>query len=194
MDVFKLERAMKTLTLIVDTREQETESLQKRLADAGLPYKRKKLDFGDYSAEVTLDTGETISLANRVVVERKMNIDELAMCYTSQRDRFEREFERAKAAGAKIYLLVENLDFAKLLRGDYRSQMHPNALLASLFAFLARYNCQAIPCSPKTTGRLIREIMKREAKEWLNTVFVTEEEDTNEIDEKENDRDSLRTV
>lgn len=176
MDVFQLDKALKSLTLIVDTREQDTAELQQRLKDTDLPYKRQKLDFGDYSAEVTLDTGETISLANRAVVERKMSIDELAMCFSSQRDRFEREFERARDAGARIYLLVENLSFKKVLNGAYRSQMHPNALLASLFAFLARYNCKLISCSPDETGRLIREIMKRETKEWLSMLFLEDKQ------------------
>lgn len=166
MTPFELKAALASLTILVDTRERQTEALQKRLDGIGYTHIRKKLDFGDYSCKI-LYKDDVIDFSGRVAIERKMNIDELAMCFTSQRERFVREFERAKASGAKIYLLVENGSFEKILAERYQSKISANALLASIFAFMCRYNCQIIFCKPENTGRIIGEILYREAKEFL---------------------------
>ncbi|MCH5147611.1 MAG: ERCC4 domain-containing protein [Clostridiales bacterium] len=157
------------MTVIVDTREHPTASYKKRLAAMGVPTQRRKLDFGDYSAFVTLPDGTEYSLEKRVSIERKMGLDEICNCYCQSRNRFTKEFERAKNAGAKIYLLIENSTWEMVLDGDYRSKMNPSALTASLFAWLARYNCQIIFCKPHSTGTLVKEILYREMKERLET-------------------------
>jgi hypothetical protein len=92
------------------------------------------------------------------------------MCYTKERPRFIREFERAKESGAKVYLLIENADWEKAYNGTYRSQLDPKALTASLFAWLARYNCQILMCKEDTSGKVIHDALFREMKERLETL------------------------
>lgn len=167
MNPFEVSRALKNLTLIVDTREQDTDRLRRRIRQTGLSFVRQKLDFGDYSAKTTLDNGTEFDISSSVSIERKMNLDELCTCYCKGRKRFTREFERAKSAGAKVYLLIENANWEKAYNGSYRSKMSPQALTASLFAWLARYNCQIIFCKEETSGKIIREILYREMKERL---------------------------
>lgn len=167
MNPFEVSRALKNLTLIVDTREQDTDRLRRRIKQTGLSFVRQKLDFGDYSAKTTLDNGTEFDISSSVSIERKMNLDELCACYCKGRKRFTREFERAKSAGAKVYLLIENANWEKAYNGSYRSKMSPQALTASLFAWLARYNCQIIFCKEETSGKIIREILYREMKERL---------------------------
>lgn len=96
-----------------------------------------------------------------------MSLDELCQCYTRGRRRFQDEFLRAKNAGAKLYLLVENGSWEKAIKGEYRTRMSPAAFFASLTAWLARYDCQVLFCQPETTGRLMKEILYREVKERL---------------------------
>ena len=170
MDHFSVDAAMKTMGVIVDTREQDTIRARKRLQAIGLPILRKALPFGDYSAYCTLPNGEAYSLEMLVSVERKMNLDEIAMCYTRERPRFKREFERAMDVGAKIYLLVENGDWEKAYAGSYRSRVKPEALTASIIAWLARYNCQLLFCREETSGKLIHDILYREMKEHLEAM------------------------
>ena len=128
----------------------------------GCPWERKKLEFGDYSVKC-----DSMDLSSSIAIERKMNLDELCNCYCRERKRFEREFERARQAGAKVYLLVEDGSWEDAYSGKYRSRMSPESLVASIQAWLARYNCQVIFCQPKTTGRLIHDILYRELKERL---------------------------
>lgn len=170
MNPFSVDAALKTMEVIVDTREQDTIRARKRLQTIGLPIMRKALPFGDYSAFCTLPNGEAYSLETQVSIERKMNLDEIAMCYTRERPRFKREFERATKAGAKIYLLIENGDWEKAYTGLYRSRVKPEALTASIIAWLARYNCQLLFCREETSGHLIHDILYREMKERLEAM------------------------
>ena len=158
---------LKTMVVVVDTREHMTEEFIGRIIDTGLPYTRRKLDFGDYSCQVTLPNSQVVSFEKCIVIERKMNLAELAQCFTGNRKRFEAEFQRAKEVGAKTYLLIEDGSLDKVMAHSYRSQMNPTAFIASIFAWLARYNCQVLFCKKERSGRIIREIMMKEVTERL---------------------------
>lgn len=157
--------ALKSMVILVDTREQDTPRARKRLHEMGCPYERIALRFGDYSAKCS-----GIDLRESVSIERKMNLDELCSCYGRGRERFTREFERAKDAGAKLYLLIENADWEKAYNGEYTSRMSSASLVSSLQAWLARYQCQILFCNPQTSGRLIHDILYRELKERLEAM------------------------
>lgn len=174
MNSAEIQQVLDTLTLIVDTREQDTPLFRKRMKQVEIPYIRRKLDYGDYSAKVIDVDGSEIDLSSKFAVERKMSIDELAQNMTRSRSRFIREFERAAAAGAKTYLLVENASWEKAYSGEYRTQVNPNALTASMIAWLARYNCQLIMCKKETTPKLLHDICYREAKEYLTKIVNDE--------------------
>lgn len=163
----EIDGILKTFKIKIDTREQPTERSKMRYKQFGCQYERQKLNFGDYTAAVTMPDDSELSLANIAVIERKMNADEICGCFTHDRARFSREFERAQEAGAKTYLLLENLTWEIAYSGKYRSQMKPQAFTASMLAWLARYNCQILMCKSETSGKLIHDILYREAKEYL---------------------------
>lgn len=175
MDIFDIQYALSHITVLVDTREQDTPQSRKRLESMGFPFERQKLDFGDYSAKCTLSDGRELDFSALFAVERKMSLDELANCYCKGRSRFTREFERARQAGAKLYLLVENATWENIYNGRYRSKMSAKALTASMLAWLSRYNCQLIFCKAETSGRLIGDIVYREVKERLERGDVINE-------------------
>lgn len=162
-----IEEVLTSMTLLVDTREQPTELFNKRIEAVGLPHVRQKLNSGDYSAKVTLPSGEDFSLEDLAVIERKMSLDELAMCLGTERKRFVAEFERSKA---RIYLLVEGGSWEKIYRHQYRSRLNVKAYVASLLAFTARYNATLIFCTKERTGEMIHDILYREMKEHLKEV------------------------
>lgn len=169
MTPFDLERCLESMVLLVDTREQPTDRLKRRIQMTGLPYERRKLDQGDYSCKCTLPSGGELDLSGRVAIERKMDLDELCQCFGKERKRFEREFERAKEAGCRIYLLVEGGSWEKAYNGKYKSRYNEKALVASIDAFRARYGMQLDFCKEETTGKLIKDILYRELKEYITT-------------------------
>lgn len=169
MDIFDTSDLLATFEVIVDTREQPTPRAKKRYESFGVGYSRSTLSYGDYCGNITLpggsklyDTSKTIKA--KCVVERKMNLDELAGCFTRGRDRFKHEFERAAENDCRVFLLCEDGSIEKILRHDYRSKFNPKSFIASIIAWNIRYNMQLIFCSQMTSGMMIKEILYRDMK------------------------------
>ena len=161
----EIDNCLASLIILVDTREQPSDRAVKRYNTFRCPWRRQKLDYGDYSAEITLPDGTVQRIG--AAVERKMNLEELSSCLTHDRKRFKAEFERAKEDGAVMYLLVENATWENLINGKYRTQFNPKAFFGSVTAWIARYNLKPVFCKSETSGKLISEILYREAKHRL---------------------------
>lgn len=170
---FELESILESMTVLVDTREQPGSRFDKRVNGFGCPFIRRKLDFGDYSCKYVGLDGNEIFMDSKIAIERKMDGNELALCFGKERLRFEREFERAKASGASIYLIVEGENWEKTYSGQYgsgakfRSRFSPKAMIASLNAWESRYDLHVRFCKPETTGKMIRDILYYRLKEVL---------------------------
>ena len=100
----EIRRAVESMVILVDTREQATEQLTQRLDTLGHPYRREALSEADYRVEYIAD-GATVRLP--VAIERKMSLDELATCFTSELERFLNEMERLLAAGTLAEIRAE---------------------------------------------------------------------------------------
>ena len=146
----EIEDALGGMVILVDTREQDTPRLRARLKGMECPHERCKLDFGDYSAKFPIG-GEWLTL--NAAIERKMDFSELAQCFCNGR---------------------ENQNWEDAYSGNYRSQMKPQAFVASLLAWLARYRCQIIFCDQRTSGKLIHDILYREGREMLERMMLSE--------------------
>lgn len=170
MTPFELEKTLETMQIVVDSREHATDEAKKRWESFGVPYVIEPLKSGDYSAKFTLPNGDDFDMRDKCVIERKMSLTEICGNFCQNRDRFIREFERIKKAGAKVYIVIEGGSWESVYNGKYRSQMHPNALIANLTAWMARYNAHIVFCKVETFSKLAKEILYREAKEILQNV------------------------
>ena len=157
---------LKQMGVLADTREQVWDHVKDALEAAGCPVERGKLDQGDYTAFVPMsafpgfqDVLGLYSLQDEVVIERKASLDEIAGNFTTGRDRFEREFIRAKARGVKVYLLIENASWADIFSHNYHSQLNPKSLEGSLRSWQAKYNVSIEFCRPEETARTIYNIL-----------------------------------
>ena len=97
MDIFEQKQVLDSFQILVDTREQDTERARDRYNRMNVPVLRAKLNYGDYTYNATLPSGETLFDINSNVnpicaVERKMSLDELAMCLGKDRKRFQRGY------------------------------------------------------------------------------------------------------
>lgn len=158
----ELTAKLKNLQIIADSREQVNNHLTDYWDKKKVPYFTRKLDIGDYSAQL----GE-MTLEKDVVIERKRNLDEICGNLTADRDRFEREFLRAKALGTKVFLIIENATWTDIYLQNYRSQITPKSLMASLMSWQVRFNITIIFCEPENTPRLIHQILYYAAREQL---------------------------
>ena len=169
----QLKEAIKNMTLIVDTRENENNHIMDYIRAKKINYVIRKLDAGDYSLELPLRISgvpDVVSLEKRIVIERKHSIDEIATNLGKDSERFEREIIRLKAAGTKCVLLLENFSFDRLY-GDvksYRSQMPPDQIALRLNQHIVRYDLQLYTLNDRNhAGRLITSLLARHAYEYL---------------------------
>lgn len=150
-----------------------------------VPYyiQEKGLKTGDYTIAVQLPNKEVINFQDKVVVERKMGLNELCgnLYDSKSKDeegltRFERELKRAKEQGIKVYLLVEQTDlYGKILsskhfRYDKASKVSPKAFLSQLEALLNRYDVHLVYCDKKESARVIYDKLYYFAREYLKGV------------------------
>ena len=125
--------------VLVDTREQEPLPFSRLATQTGT------LVSGDYSV---------VGLEELFAVERKSIVDLVACCVGENRERFERELHRLRGFRLKRLLIVGTE--AQVLQGDYRSNIKPQAVIATLCAFEVRYDCPVVfKPTPEAAARQI---------------------------------------
>lgn len=146
--------------ILYDTREQVNEHILSYFDKKKIPYKKQKIDEGDYTAIITArpDMGIYRDLYFNVAVERKNSVDELANNLgekTDTRDdvRLIRELQRAKVKGIKIFLIIEDKNgMENIVKGNYRSLYQPKAFLGRLSSIQDQYLHDTIFTSSKDSG------------------------------------------
>jgi ERCC4-type nuclease len=156
-----LKAELQKLTIICDTREQDRHC-EEYFKRQKINCITRKLDTGDYSAQL----GD-MTLEREIAIERKHNLDELCGNMTADRDRFEREFLRAKAYGMHLFLIVENATWSDVFLGNYRSKLSSKSLTGSILSWLARFDVTLVFCKPDETPKLIYGILYYWARERL---------------------------
>lgn len=153
----EIDAILKTMVIVIDTREKANEHIRDYLHKKGVPFKIQKLETGDYSA--MLPANEELGIKRDIYlnsfVERKAHLDEITG--NLQRDTqtaFENELRRSQ--DSRFVLIVEDIDFyTKLLKGQYRSKYDPKALLGRLKSFQVKYDFDIIPVKPLESGNFI---------------------------------------
>lgn len=168
----ELKAILKTLTVLVDTREQKNAHITKYLIDNNIPIKSRKLDFGDYSflLPVNPDMGimRDIYFDNILAIERKNSLEELSGTLTARRHEFECELIRGSKA--KMLLMVENSSLEDIITGRYRTQFNSTSFLAALKTYEIRYNLSMHFIPKLHAGHLIHTTCHYFLREYLKGV------------------------
>jgi ERCC4-type nuclease len=150
--------------LLIDTREKPKaiQSIIKTLDEARIPHESTKLLFGDY-----MDYNRP-----SIVIDRKQNIAELAKNCTREHDRFRAELERAKAANARLIILVEQNRYKDrdkwihvetiediMLWSSPHTTIRGEKVFRVLRAWMSKYDIDVQFCDKRQTGRRILEII-----------------------------------
>ena len=150
--------------IIVDSREKPKAitSILDYFEQNGIKYVVSKMLFGDY-----MDYNRP-----NIVIDRKQNIAELAKNCTAEHDRFRHELERARDAGATLYVLVEQNHYisngqrikveeiSDLLRWTNRyTIVRGEKVFRVLAGWMAKYPLKVLFCDKRHTGRKIVEIL-----------------------------------
>jgi len=144
--------------IVIDTREQEP-----------LPFGRLATTIG------TLVSGDysVAGLEHLFAIERKSIVDLVGCCTGENRQRFERELHRLRGFRFKRLLIIGSE--AEILKGDYRSNIKPQAVLGTLRAFEVRYDLPVVFCqTAELAGRQVEGWafwFSREMVEVVNTLW-----------------------
>jgi ERCC4-type nuclease len=163
--VIKLHKDFMMKYLLIDTREKPKKitGIVEYFDSLQIPHESTKLLFGDY-----MDWNRP-----EIVVDRKHNVAELAKNCTTDSARFVRELERAKKAGARLVILVEQNRY-KTEAGEWISIQQLSDLIywssknttirgekvfRVLMSWVNRYDLSVEFCNKAQTGRRIYEII-----------------------------------
>ena len=150
--------------IIIDSREKPKAigKILDHFNKSGIEYEVSKLLFGDY-----MDWNRP-----GIVVDRKQNIAELAKNCTVEHERFRREMEKAKKAGATLVVLVEQNRYKDrdswvevnsiedLLRwSSPHTMVRGEKVYRVLASWTAKYPLRVEFCDKRQTGRRIAEIL-----------------------------------
>ena len=151
-------KLLKSLTVLIDTREQKNEHITSYLDKKKINYKSKKLNFGDYSfmlpANEELGIMRDIYFNGQIAVERKGTLTELSNNFTHDRTQFENELIRA--TDSKLILLVENAaGYQDIIQHNYRTEYKPKSFVGTLHSFKHRYNLDVVFLDHSFSGNFI---------------------------------------
>ncbi|WP_144561662.1 ERCC4 domain-containing protein [Bacillus mycoides] len=162
---------LKTLTIVMDTREKASAHITDYLNQKGVPLKIQKLNHGDYSCMVPKneELGIFRDIYLNSFIERKNGIDEITG--NLQRDTQQAFInELIRAQDSKFVLFVEEPDFdERIAKGMYRSKYDPKALKGRLESLKAKYNFEIVPMSKNMIGHNIYHRFYYQAKHYLRT-------------------------
>lgn len=150
--------------LLIDTREKPKaiKPILNYLDSVGIEHVSTKLLFGDY-----MDYNKP-----NLVIDRKRNIAELAKNCTTEHERFRRELERVKKAGATLVVLVEqnrykdrgkwvrvdSIEDLLLWSSDY-TKVRGERIFRILSSWTYKYPLRVEFCDRRSTGKRITEII-----------------------------------
>ena len=201
MDIKKLK-----YKIVIDTREKKIQNHILNKFDEGFEYKpshhdmyrgkkstysepiqyyiqEKGLKVGDYTIAVQLPNKEVINFKDKVVIERKADLNELCcnLFDSKSKDdegltRIEREFKRAKEQGIKVHLVIETNNMidkilsSKHFRYDTASKVNPKSFQMMFLSLCNRYNVNVWYVEKHNSARLIHDLLYAYAKEYLKGI------------------------
>ena len=143
----------------------------------------KGLKVGDYTIAVQLPSGEVINFQDKIVIERKADLNELASnLYDSKSKdeegltRFERELKKGYENGIKMHLLIETDNMidkilsSKHFRYDKASKVSPKSFQMMLLSLCNRYNVTVWYTDKKNSARLIHDLLYVYSREYLKSL------------------------
>lgn len=176
LDLFKytetqMKSLIKSMVILIDTREHEgkNEHIINYFEKAGINYKKKKLDYGDYSFMISkneeLFIPTDLDFSSKIIIERKASLDEISGNLTTNRDRLEKELALAPS---KKVLIIESGTYQDMVNGNYRTQYNNKSFWASYHSLWHKYNIPIIFMPDKSyTGFFIRGYFEYYLKNYL---------------------------
>jgi len=164
----ELKKLLRSLTMVIDTREQDNKAITDYFTAKKIPYVTQKMNFCDYSCflPANMELGIARDTYIDCYLERKGSLEELSGNLCNDRTRLESEFLRAK--GKRLIMMIEeSAGLEKIIEHKYRTEYNEKSFLASLFSFAHRYGIDIHFIAEKYAGLFIYSQMYYAARELL---------------------------
>lgn len=150
---------MGSMKIVIDTREQHPFQFQGSKHYQDIEIIRGTLQSGDYSLA---------GLTDKIAIERK-ELSDLIQCLGRERERFERELQRA--AAYDCFAIVIEASWQDICQGNYRSRLNPHSACQSIAAFMTRYHVPFLFAGSRAaaeycTWSLLRQYLETARKRW----------------------------
>ncbi len=138
----EIKELLKSMVVLIDSRENVNQHITKWFDEKRIPYRVEKIETADYSfilpKNVELGIMRDLYFTDKILIERKANLEEISGNLCQDRTRFENEFIRS--GDTKLHLLIENASYEDIIAHKYKTEYNPVSFLASLHSFSDRYN------------------------------------------------------
>ena len=164
-----IKQLLKSMVILVDSREKKNSHVLDYFTKNSIAYQVTKLDYGDYSFMIpAAAAGEDIYFHRDIVIERKASLEELSGNLTQERERFEKEFLKARNDGCKVYLMIEAPGgYSDIIAHRYRTEFKPAAYMASLKTWESRFGCNVQFIDKQFSGYYIVSTFQYYARDAL---------------------------
>lgn len=153
------EKLLKSMTILVDTREHDGKNthILKYFDSNKIPWKKLKLDHGDYSfyipANEDLQIPRDLYFTNEICIERKASLSEWAGNLVDDRQAIKKKFTLAPR---HTILLIENGTYEDMIRGNYHSNYSPKSYWGSYHSIMNEFDVPIMFMpNPAYTGAFI---------------------------------------
>ena len=163
---YTLNKLIKTAVVLIDTRERENKHITDYFDKAKIPYKTKKLEYGDYALLLPKndEKGIPCDMLLDFAVERKHNLEELSSNFTKDRVRLEEELWRGSN---KLALVIENATLDDIINNKYNTEYNNKSFIATLITFSHRYYTHIWFTEKKHSGKIIYALLKYRLREEM---------------------------
>jgi len=153
----QIEEILKSITIIVDTREQKNQHILDYFNAKGIKHINRKLDVGDYSFLIPdiFNPDILYDYSKHFSIERKGSLEEVSNNIGTGRTAFENELKLARFNNTSLSIAIEDCSLADICNGNYNTKYSKEAFIGSVLTFKHRYNVDFNFVSKADMGRFI---------------------------------------
>ncbi len=187
-----IEAVKRSIIVVVAGNEQSNWHIIKRFNEKGVKFMATAMKYCDYSFYIPgckeLGIEESIFFWDKVAIERKAHLTEIAGNFCKGRTRFETEFTKALSDGCKVTLLIEDekakdkmklrremdrcseYDLDTKYRKTWRTDFKGESMIGSIKAFKDRYNLDLVFCKKVKTADVMLDVFYKAVEEYFAEV------------------------
>lgn len=147
---------LKTMVILVDTREKKNQHILSYFDKLGVKYETKAFTQGDYSfclpKSEEYNIPRDLHFDKEVCIERKASLEEYSTNLTKHRQRLKNEFS---SYCGDMLLVIENGTYSDIAKGKFDTNFEPISYISSLHSVSTEFGVPFIFIDSEYSGMFI---------------------------------------